>query len=96
MARITVDQEQWSDIVLIFMLDTLQKKKQLESTSEEYKVFMYEIGNTIRPRLVKAFLNMDVDVRVLYRLIRDAFSPQGGRTTIDITKILTKFGKKED
>jgi len=96
MAKITIDQEQWSDIVLVYILDTIQKAKQLEGTSETYKEFIREIGTTIRPKLIKHFLDTDVEIRVLYRLIRDAFSPRADKTIIDITKSLTKFGKKED
>jgi len=90
MAKITIDQEQWSDLVLVYILDTIQKAKQLEGTSEDYKEFIREIGTTIRPKLVKHFLNMDVEIRVLYRLIRDGFSPRADKTIIDITKEVTK------
>ena len=90
MAKITIDQKQWSDIVLVYMLDTIQKAKQLEGSSDEYKEFIREIGTTIRPKLIKHFLNMDVEIRVLYRLIRDAFSPRADKTIIDITKEHTK------
>ena len=37
MARITINTEQFSDIVLVYILDTLKRKKIMDATSPEYK-----------------------------------------------------------
>ena len=80
--RINLTDEQWSDLVLIFLLDTIKKPKVMESTSDDFKEFM-ERGKVMKANLVRHFLNMDVEMRVKYRLIRNAFT-RGARATIDI------------
>ncbi len=81
--KINVTTEQWSDLVLMFLLDTLKKRKIRESTSEECQQFMKQIGSPMRPHLIRHFLNADVEERVKYRLIRSTFA-KGSRATIDI------------
>jgi len=83
MPKINVNSEQWSDIVLIYLLDTIKKEKVGESTSKEYKAFMRKARQMIRPLLIKHFLDMDPEMRVKYRLMRGAFT-RDDRATVDI------------
>ncbi len=83
MAKINISAEKWSDIVLMYLLDSIKKKKVMESASPEFKEFMSSAKQMIRPHLVKHFLDMDPEMRVKYRLIRDAFT-KGARSTVDI------------
>lgn len=90
MPKINVNNEQWSDVVLVYLLDTIRKEKVLDSTSDDFKDFMKKARQVIRPLLVKHFLVMDPEIRVKYRLIRSAFS-RGDRATVDI---VNKKGEK--
>lgn len=81
--KINLTTEQWSDVILMFLLDTLKRPKVYESTSEDFKEFMEKAKAPMKPLLVRHFLNADVEERVKYRLIRSAFTKKG-RATLDI------------
>lgn len=81
--KVNVTSEQWSDLVLMFLLDTIRKKKVLDSTSDEFKEFMEKGRQAIRPLLIKHFLHADVETRVKYRLIKSAFTNKE-RATVDV------------
>jgi len=84
--KINVTSEQWSDLVLMFLLDTIRKPKVMESTSPDFKEFMDKARQVMRPLLIRHFLNADVEQRVKYRLIRSAFT-KDKRATVDINAV---------
>ena len=95
MARITINAEQFSDIVLVYILDTIKKKKIMDATSPAYKEVVEKLKQTLRPKLVVHFIHMDPEIRVKYRLIRDAFDGRGS-SGIDITDKATTVGREKE
>lgn len=95
MARITINTEQFSDIVLVYILDTLKKKKIMDATSPAYREVIEKISQALRPKLVVHYIHMDPEIRVKYRLIRSAFDGKG-RSGIDISDKATTVGREED
>jgi len=94
MARITINAEQWSDLVLVYMLDTLKKKKIMDATSPAYKEVVEKLGQALKPKLVVHYIHMDPEIRVKYRLIRTAFDGKG-HAGVDITEKATTVGREE-
>lgn len=94
MARITINTEQFSDIVLVYILDTLKRKKIMDATSPEYKEVIEKISQALKPKLVVHFIQMDPEIRVKYRLIRSAFDGKGN-AGIDITDKATDVGREK-
>jgi hypothetical protein len=84
--KINVSSEQWSDLILIYLLDTIRKPKAMESTSQDFKEFMEKARQVLRPLLIRHYLNADVEQRVKYRLIRSAFT-KDKRATVDINAV---------
>lgn len=81
--KINVSDEQWSDLIIMYLLDTIKKPKVMESTSPDFKEFMEKAKAPLKPLLIRAYLNADVEMRVKYRLIRSAFRKKT-RATVDI------------
>ncbi len=95
MARITINSEQFSDVVLVYMLDTIKKANILKATSEDYQYFISKLSQALKPKLVQHFIKMDPEIRVKYRLIRTAFDGKG-HAGIDVTEKATDVGREKE
>ena len=72
MATLNLNNKEFANLVIIFLLDSITNPEQ--ATSENLLNFLNKHGSTIKPALLKQYLNMDSEIRLKYRRISGVFS----------------------
>lgn len=84
MATIKVDEDGFSQIVFSYLFDKLLHPDEVSKGNEEFTDIMTKLRPRLFPVAREMYLSQDADLRIKYKLIKDAFRGSKKRNTIFI------------
>jgi len=73
--KINVSPEEFAGIVMIYLLDKINNLEEIKPYSEEFEKIWDKLS-ILKPLLVNYYLNCDINNRIFYKRIRDAFQKE--------------------
>ena len=95
MPKINVTSEEYGDLVIAFLLDKILNPDDVIPGNSEFDKIVLRMGDKgMKHIFLRYFLDMDSNLRVMYRRMKDVFTDSNKIVNIKITP--TKESEKED
>jgi len=88
MAGIITDKEEFSDIIIKFLLDSLMNRG-IDIKNEEFQEILLKMEKcNIKPYMIHAYINMDSKTKQKYKIFKKVFEKNAsGNSTVVITPV---------
>jgi hypothetical protein len=98
MAGIITDKEEFSDLILKFLLDSIMDRGIFIQNEEFNEILKVMEKCNVKPHLIHAYINMDSKTKSKYKIFKKAFGKDSHNTTVVIStsKEKEKISKEKE
>ena len=82
MSSITVEPEEFADIIIAYLFDMLRDEDKIPDNERIQKVMDIMKKTGLKTHLYQAFISMDTDTRVKYKRVKGAIHGEGNSNTL--------------